>query len=172
MNILKGIWTGALLWVLIFFEVSILMFGFKLSASNGVGYYAVHYFFVIFLVLLCSFIYFKGELGGLKQGIAVGLTWLIIGLILDLVITIPLFIGFDKIGNFYNVGMIIGMLEGVVLTVLFGLIFGKKFIEEERPHYPRKFVSLDDLKRQVTKTTQSLNRMGSEIKTKKKKKRK
>ena len=74
MNIYRAILSGALLWVLIFFEVSILMFGLKLE--TGTTYYAIHYIALFFLTLIAVSVYFKGKIKrGISQGIGVGIVF-------------------------------------------------------------------------------------------------
>ena len=140
MRFWRAVLLGILLWVLIFFEISILMFGFDLQAPD---YYLFHYIILIFLVLLCSYVYFRRVLGGIRQGVLLGLIFTIVGVILDLIITIPLFTGFS---GFFNIYILVGYLEGLVLTILFSLIF-----------HGFQQPSLEALKRQVTKIPESLH---------------
>lgn len=90
MKLLKTISFGALLWVLIFFEVSILIFGFDLN--DGALYYTTHYILSILLVGIITAIYFNKEEANFSNGIRVGIVFAITGIILDSIITIPLFV--------------------------------------------------------------------------------
>ena len=67
MNLKRVILFGALLWILIFFEVSILMFGFNLK--EGLSFYVIHYIMLIILTAMVSMFYFK------KQKVFLGLFW-------------------------------------------------------------------------------------------------
>lgn len=118
MKILRGIWTGALLWVLIFFEVSILMFGFKLT---GTLYYVVHYILLAFLIIIVSLIYFRARRinAGIKQGLFLGIIYIIVGAILDSVITIPLFMNFNY-SFLIQSEMLFSWLETLVLCFIVG----------------------------------------------------
>lgn len=78
---------GVLLWVLIFVAVSIMMFGcpdFYQSWMTLIVY--------PFLIVFCARMYFKGAKGNVKDGIVLGIYWVALGTILDLVVTIPLFV--------------------------------------------------------------------------------
>lgn len=122
MKLLRAIGFGALLWVLIFFEVSVLMFGFGFSSPNPV-YYTLHFIFASLLVIVVCLLYFntKRVKKGFLQGLLVGLVFLIVGIILDSIITIPLFMNFDYS---FLIRIDIGLMEawGVVLCGLVGMI--------------------------------------------------
>lgn len=121
MNWKRAILCGALSWVLIFFEVSILMFGFKLSAPD-INYYIIHYILSGILALIVAFIYFKGKVkGGALEGLLAGIVFAVTGVILDSIITIPLFMNFDY-SFFVNPYLWFGILEGVVITLIIGSV--------------------------------------------------
>lgn len=117
MKIKRAILTGALLWVLIFFEVSILMFGFKLA---GINYYLVHYLLAAVLTTICAMIYFNKNKATAKTGFILGIIFLITGIILDVAITIPLFI--KSYAFFANPLLWLGYAEGVLVVTLVGFI--------------------------------------------------
>lgn len=119
MNFKRALLSGALLWVLIFFEVSILMFGFKLTGNS---YYITHYILLIFLTTIATLVYFRGKKAkaGLKEGALLGLTFVIVGIILDAVITIPLFI--KDYSFFLDIKLILSYLEGIIITSIIGYI--------------------------------------------------
>ena len=120
MKILRAILLGALLWVLIFFEVSILMFGFNLS--EGLIYYIVHYIFLALFTILVSLIYFRSRKlkGGFLHGFLLGLILIFTGIILDVVITVPLWIG-NYYFFFYDFYLLIGYLEVLILACVIGI---------------------------------------------------
>lgn len=120
MKLLKTILFGALLWVLIFFEVSILMFGFGLE--TGLLYYTIHYILAIILVGIVTFFYFKREKANFKIGILAGIAFALTGIILDLVITVPLFVK-DYGLMFKDLGLWIGILLGILTS---GVVGGMK----------------------------------------------
>lgn len=115
MNLWKAVWCGALLWVLVFFEVSILMFGFGMEGNS---IYYVHYVVGIILALLAAMIYFKHQNSDYLQGFYLGLVFVIVGLVLDAVITVPLFV--KDYSFFLNGWMWISILEGLIVTTLYG----------------------------------------------------
>ena len=117
MNYKRAIWTGILSWILVFFEVSILMFGFGISDVNKS---IVHYILLIVVIAVPALIYFNKEKAGLKEGFFLGILFVIIGLILDSIITIPLFI--KSYSFFLNPLLIIGFIEGLVITMVVGAI--------------------------------------------------
>lgn len=90
-NIKKAAFAGALLWVLIFFYVSALMFVLKIQIPSTT-YYLINIPTFAILVSIASYFYFKGEKAGAKSGLFLGVIMLLVGVVLDLAITIPLFI--------------------------------------------------------------------------------
>ncbi len=77
---------GVVLWVLIFVVVSVMMF--------GLPQYQDWWTLITnpFLVVFCAWMYFKSAKGKLKDGIILGIYWVILTTVLDLLITIPLFV--------------------------------------------------------------------------------
>ncbi len=125
MNIKRAVMVGALIWVLIFFEVCILMFGLKMQA--GTAYYTTHYILAAVIVALCSLIYFRGKnvKKGASEGFQAGLVMLITGIILDSVITVPLWImpgGGSYASFFLDPYMIVGLVETVVVVTIIGAL--------------------------------------------------
>jgi hypothetical protein len=113
MKALKLIEAGILLWVLIFAEISITMIGLKFS--NLVSY-IIHYIVLIPLALLCAKFYYKSK--DKINGFLLGFFIVLIGIILDCLITVPLFImpaGGNYMTYFSQFYLIVGLIEGVVL---------------------------------------------------------
>jgi hypothetical protein len=121
MNLKRAILLGIALWVIIFFEVSILMFGFGLT--GGVVYYTVHYILAAVFLAIASMVYFK-KAGSIKEGLFLGLIFIVVGAILDAAITVPLFV--KDYSKFFNGVMLAGYLETLVVPVLVGILKGKK----------------------------------------------
>lgn len=118
LNLKRGILTGTLSWVLIFFEVSILMFGFGLT--TGPLYYTLHYILSAIIVAISALIYFKNEEASLLKGLSLGVLFVIVGVILDSIITVPLFV---KDYNFFlDIYLIAGLIEGIIVTSIVGFI--------------------------------------------------
>ena len=122
MRLLRAIGFGALLWILIFFEVSILMFGLGLNAPDPV-YYCLHFLFASLFTIVLSLAYFyklKVKKGFL-QGLLLGVIFVITGIILDSIITVPLFMKFDYS---FLIRIDIGLMElwGIILCGLVGMI--------------------------------------------------
>jgi hypothetical protein len=118
MKFWRAITFGALLWVLIFFEVSVLMFGFGLT--SGRIYYLVHYIVLIFLAGFVSHFYFRKGGAGAKEGFLLGIVMMLTGILLDAIITIPLFI--KSYSFFADIYLWIGIAEGVVITTIVGAL--------------------------------------------------
>ncbi len=118
MKILKSVLYGALLWVLIFFEVSILMFGLGLE---GILYYIIHYIIAIILVSIIAILYFKKEKADFGKGIILGIGFSIVGIVLDSIITVPLFIK-DYSLMFGDIGLWIGIFLGIITAGVVGAI--------------------------------------------------
>lgn len=142
----RAVMIGIALWVLIFFEVSILMFGFKLNAPDP-NYYLIHTLLLTAFILILSIVYFNGKTlenqrfsgsskqknkkilkkvkNGFGEGIVLGIVFVVVGVILDSVITIPLFIipqGGSYTSFLFSVEMLLGYLEIIVLSGIVGLI--------------------------------------------------
>ena len=121
MNLKRVILFGALLWILIFFEVSILMFGFNLK--EGLSFYVIHYIMLIILTAMVSMFYFKKQKVTAAEGLKVGVIFLIISSILDAIITIPLFV---KTYSFYsNIYLWIAFLITLLTTTIYGALIKK-----------------------------------------------
>jgi len=159
-----AILTGILLYILIFIEISITKIG---LGFNDFSVYVIHYFALILFVMLCSFLYFRKSRGGAGQGLLLGLVYLITGIILDSLITVPFFIKlqYESMKEafavfFSNPYLLIGFLELLVLTILFGLVFKREQEikrKEERP--------APQIKERRFKVAPSAPRTLSELKT-------
>ncbi|HIH09884.1 MAG TPA: hypothetical protein HA254_04405 [Candidatus Diapherotrites archaeon] len=103
---------GVALWVAIFFEVSALMFGFSLQ---GPTYYIVHYVLAGLLAAIAGVLYFQaqGAGKGIREGLIAGAVMLIAGIILDAIITVPLFV--KDYAFFANPAMLLGYAEGIAI---------------------------------------------------------
>jgi hypothetical protein len=118
MNIKRAVIIGAVLWVVIFFEVCVLMFGFGLS--SGMTYYIIHYILAAIFLVAASLIYFKKKKGSWKKGLLLGIIFMITGTILDAVITVPLFV--KDYSAFFTIEMLASYLEGIAVTTLVGAL--------------------------------------------------
>ncbi|MDD5192893.1 MAG: hypothetical protein PHH54_00005 [Candidatus Nanoarchaeia archaeon] len=120
MKFWRAVLCGALIWILVFFEVCILMFGFKLTSSDTV-YYIIHYIAFAVFVILASLIYFRGKKvkAGVLNGLYLWIIFIIAGIVLDSIITIPLFMNFN-----YSFLITREMLIGDVLSLIICLVVG------------------------------------------------
>mgnify|MGYP001618793504 CR=1 FL=1 len=108
---------GVLLWLLIFVEVSVLMFIPALK-DKELTQNILHMIILPVLVLFCAWMYFKNVKVSAKEGFLLGVYFLIIGTILDMLITIPLFV---KTFDFYkDIWLWLGFLETIIMCTLVG----------------------------------------------------
>jgi phosphoglycerol transferase MdoB-like AlkP superfamily enzyme len=118
MKLLRAILTAIVLWILIFFEVSILMFGFKMT--TGALYYTIHYVFLVIITAIASLIYFKKAEKGAPQGLLLGIFFLVVGTILDALITVQLFVhNYSFFASYY---LWIGYGITLLMTILIGAV--------------------------------------------------
>jgi len=116
MRLLRAILLGILLWILIFVEWMIMMF---IPELQGQFYlqWLIHLVLLLPLTILVARIYYikKDRLNGLL----LGLIFIIIGTILDLIITAPFFTGY---GPYYsNILLWFGFLEVLVVSWVVGI---------------------------------------------------
>jgi len=119
MKLLRAIGVGALLWILIFVEISVTMLGLRLS---NVATYIIHYFLMVPMALFCAWLYYKSK--DKVNGFLLGLFMVAVGIILDMIITVPLFIipaGGSYVSYFSEFYLILGLIEGVVLVGIYDL---------------------------------------------------
>lgn len=113
---------GVMLWVLIFVEISITMFA-PVFKDNARVQTMVNLVILPVLVLTCSYMYFKGTKPTMQNGIVLGLYFLIVGIILHLAVTIPLFVkSYDFFGK---TEVLFGFIETIVFSTLAGYFLGK-----------------------------------------------
>lgn len=121
MNILRAIVTGTIAWALIFVEWSIIMFAPILKDLPNIWQWIIHYVVLILIVSLVTHFYYLGK-DRHTHGLLVGLVMLVTGIILDSVITIPLFIlpqGGTYSSFFFQWLMIAGYIELLIVTVAY-----------------------------------------------------
>ncbi len=129
MNYKRAIVFGLMLWLAIFIVLSLLMFIPVLKESN----WAVNIVFWILLVpmvLLLSKWYFKQEPPTVKKGLVLGIIALSVSIVLDILITVPFFVG--SFAVFFGDWMLwAAMFEILLLTVFAGMEFDATFSKKE-----------------------------------------
>jgi amino acid transporter len=122
LNLGRATILGILLWVLIFVELSVLMF----SGLSNLIQKIIHFALLLVFALICGKIYFnKKNEDGWKEGFLLGVWMIIIGSVLDLLITIPFFV--KSYETFYfQWSLWLGFVEVIILTTISGMIFKKK----------------------------------------------
>ncbi|MFH1286644.1 MAG: hypothetical protein ABII02_02745 [Candidatus Magasanikbacteria bacterium] len=124
MNIKRAIGFGVMLWVLIFIEVSAVMFIPSLE-NKIMTQHIIHWIILIPMVLLLAKWYFKVDPPTLKKGVFLGLIGLVIAIILDLIITVPFFV--KDYGFFGDWKLWVGMVEAILLTAFAGFEFDETY---------------------------------------------
>lgn len=124
MRWLRALGIGALFWLIIFVEISVTMVGLQLS-DNLI--YTLHYILMIPIAIFSAWLYYKSK--DKINGFLLGLTFVATGVILDMIITVPLFIipaGGDYLTYFSEIYLIIGLVEGIVVVGIYDLIRKKR----------------------------------------------
>lgn len=119
MRLLRAIGLGALFWLIIFVEISITMIGLKL---DNLTTYIIHYIVMIPLAILIAWLYYKSK--DKINGFLLGLIIVIVGIILDMIITIPLFVipaGGNYLSYFSELYLIAGLIEGIIIVGIYDL---------------------------------------------------
>ena len=123
---------GVIGWALIFVEISILIF-IPILAGQELLQTILHLVILLFIVWLMAAMYFKKTHPSVKKGMIVGVYFLIIGTILDLVVTIPLFVK-DYASFYSDWSLWVGYLELLVVSTLVGYLLAKKHQVKEDTH--------------------------------------
>lgn len=118
MKFMRAIGIGALVWVLIFIEWSVIMFS-PFLKDLGTWQWAIHYFVLIFIGMFCAWIYYKSD--DRINGFALGIIFLVVGVILDALITVPLFI--KSYSNYFLSPLLwAGFMELIVIVGVYDLV--------------------------------------------------
>lgn len=119
MKILRAILSGAITWVLIFVLWSVMIFT-PVLKDIEILQYLIHYAVLIPIVILGASYYYKSM--DKINGFILGLIMLIVGMILDAIITVPFFTKPQGTGYaefFINPLIWIGFVEFVVITYFY-----------------------------------------------------
>jgi len=113
----KAIWLGILLWIFIFIEISITMIGLGLS---DFAVWAIHYVLLIPVVILIARNYYGSK--DRVNGFVLGLVIVVVGIILDAIVTVPLF-GSGDYGTYYSQGTLwVGIFEAIVICGVYDIL--------------------------------------------------
>ncbi|MFH1404542.1 MAG: hypothetical protein ABIH21_00395 [Patescibacteria group bacterium] len=134
----KGILFGILWWILIFVEVSIIGFIPALAERTDTSFifnsagWIIHFIAVIVIGLVIAYFAFRSNKGGYINGIKLGVIMLIIATILDIIITVPLFV--KDYGMFFaDWKLWLGILLGILAIAVGAQLFGKKLPASATP---------------------------------------
>ncbi len=128
MNYKKTLLYGLLLWVLIFVVISIIMFVPALAGKLTLQK-VLYLVALAVLALTLGRLYFKKQPANFGQGILVGLVWVTVSTLLDLIITVPLFIQpkGESYGDFYGQwNLWLGLALVILMAGLAAVLFSKK----------------------------------------------
>jgi len=89
MNKIAAILIGIFLWGLTLLEIIILKLGLKLQKTAE--YYVAYFIVLAIFLIAASWTYFTFQEPSLSSGLKAGIILIIIGIILDLIITIPMY---------------------------------------------------------------------------------
>ena len=126
MNLKRAIKTGIVVWVTIFIEWSIIIFA-PILKDLGNWQYLLHYIILIPIIYYALQYYYKTK--DKENGFLVGTVILLTGIILDAIITVPLFTIPQGVGylEFYlNPLMLIGFVEFILVSWYVGYRLVKK----------------------------------------------
>ena len=116
---------AVILWVLIFAEVTIVMF---MPALAGllIEQKLIHLLLLPIMTALCAAMFFNGSKvkPTLGYGLYIGIYFLAVGTVLDLLITVPLFTGFWELYTQWSLWL--GFAEGLVACSVVGFWLEKK----------------------------------------------
>ncbi|MGD9275917.1 MAG: DUF5367 family protein [Candidatus Pacearchaeota archaeon] len=123
MNLKRGILFGSLLWVLIFVWWSVLIF---IPGLNETLQYVIHYCLLIVAASFIANLYYRKK--DKVNGFLLGLVFLGAGLILDTIITVPLFTmpqGVGYLDFFFAPLMLVGYAISVLTVGIYDKIMNK-----------------------------------------------
>lgn len=128
MNWKKAILYGLALWVFVFVVISVIMF-IPALADELTWQTILDLIAIAVLVLIFGSLYFKKHAASFGRGLLIGIVWAIVSTILDLAITVPLFImpkdqGYGDFYSEWNVWA--GLSIIIILAGLSAVLFSKK----------------------------------------------
>jgi cation transport ATPase len=122
LRLLNATLLGILLWVLIFAEISIVMF----SVTDNIAQKIIHFAALAIFVLICGYIYFvKANKEGWKEGFLLGGWMILVGTVLDIIITVPLFVK-SYVVYYMQWNLWAGFIEAIIIASLSGIIFKER----------------------------------------------
>jgi hypothetical protein len=124
----RGILFGLFLWAFIFVLLSIIMFAPGIKDQVFFQYLILWVLLIPFVLFIAKW-YFHTDEPTTKKGLILGLIALVVGIILDSVITVPLFVK-SYSTYFSNTYLYIGMFEVLLLTTYAGYEFDATYTKD------------------------------------------
>ena len=113
----KAVWLGILLWIFIFIEISITKIAFGLS---DLAVWTIHYLLLIPFAVFIASKYYKCK--DRVNGFVLGLVMVVVGAILDALITVPFFMnGYYSI-YFSQPTLLVGFFEVIVIAGVYDIL--------------------------------------------------
>lgn len=117
----RAVLCGALLWVIIYFEVTILLFGARVVDAN---HHPIHFMVLAIFTIIVSMIYFNRNVQpNYSEGIKAGIIFIVVIFLLDALFTAPLLL--QDYSLLFNSFLIYEYLEIIFLTALMGWSINK-----------------------------------------------
>ena len=130
MNYKRAFATGIMLWVFIFMAISILMFV-PILLDKTLTQFIIFWILLIPAVLLLGKWYFKMDAPSLKKGFILGIILLFTVIVLDVIITVPLFVKSYTV--FFRDWMIyVEYSEILLLCIYAGFEFDRTYTKREK----------------------------------------
>jgi len=141
----RATWLGIFLWVLVFVEISILIFlpWFK---DNPLAVKIVHLPILAVFTIFLTCKYFKSVMPNAKEGFLLAIWMLVVANILDMIITVPLFV--KSYSGFYgDIWLWLGFLVVIVFATFVGFKKGScKLCKVKNVPRPMKAIAVPSAK--------------------------
>lgn len=110
-------WLGILLWVVIFIEISLTKIAFGLS---DLAVWTTHYILLIPFAVFIASRYYKCK--DRVNGFVLGLVVVIVGIVLDAIITVPFFMNGHYSIYFSQPTLLVGFFEAIVIFGVYDIL--------------------------------------------------
>jgi hypothetical protein len=117
----KAVLLGILFWIFIFVEISVTKIGLGLSQ---LAVLIINYILIVPFSIIIASMYYKSR--DRLNGFVLGLIVVVTGIILDAVITVPMFVNGDYEGYFLSAAMLVGFFEAIVVFGVYDVLRRRK----------------------------------------------
>jgi hypothetical protein len=116
MGLSRAIGLGIFGWILIFIEVSIFQIGLAIS---GIHQWIIHYILIIPISTLIAWLYYRK--GDKVNGFLLGFIFLVTGIVIDAIITVPLFMQGQYTEFFIDPFLWLGFIEMIIVVGIYDI---------------------------------------------------